>query len=95
MIRLDASEGTLLNLLAEAALEATKKMTDSFSPDFRFRMLYVLNTDGEAHDGEIAAQNFIKGYNQLRAEFPNMIEARTFVLGIGANHDQKVNIISN
>lgn len=53
-------------------------------------MLYVLNTDGEAHDGQAAAQSFLQGYNDLKARFPNMIEARTFVLGIGANHDQKV-----
>jgi hypothetical protein len=79
-------------LLAEAALDATSLMTTSFPPDHHFRMLYVLNTDGEAHDGQAAAERFLAGYNELKGKFPNMIEARTFVLGIGANHDQKVEL---
>lgn len=87
---MDASEGTRLSLLADAALEATSILTKSLSTNHVFRMLYVLNTDGEAHDGQAAAECFLKGYNDLKSRFPNMIEARTFVLGIGANHDQKV-----
>lgn len=84
----------MLGLLAEAALEATSLLTASFPPDHQFRMLYVLNTDGEAYDGPAAAQKFLAGYNELKERFPNMIEARTFVLGIGANHDQKVGLIT-
>lgn len=89
-VRLDASEGTLLRLLAEAAIEATTILTSSLPTNQVFRMLYVLNTDGEASDGAAATEYFVKEYNALKAKFPNMIEARTFVLGIGANHDQKV-----
>jgi hypothetical protein len=65
-------------------------LTSGFPQDKTFRVLYVLNTDGEANDGKIAASNFVSGYEALRMRFPNMVEARTFVLGIGANHDQKV-----
>jgi hypothetical protein len=89
-VKLDCSEGTSLTLLAQAALEATNTLTSSFSSDKIFRMLYVLNTDGEAHDGQAAADQFISGYQNLKQLYPNMIDARTFVLGIGANHDQKV-----
>lgn len=89
-VSLSCNEGTRLVALAQAALDATKVLLESLPPNTAFRPLYVLNTDGESSDGVKAGIAFVEGYNLLREQFPHMAEARTFVLGIGSHHDQKV-----
>lgn len=87
---LTAREGTTLIQLTNAALDATDILTAKKHHDDVFRMIYVLNTDGEASDGQRAGEKFIEGYNRLRNRFPSMQEPRSFVLGIGKDHDQKI-----
>lgn len=76
--------------LTNAALDATELLLPQIPSGQPFRVIYVLNTDGEASDGLRAGSAFMEGYARLRNAHSHMLEARTFVLGIGANHDQKV-----
>ncbi len=82
---LRCNEGTLLNELAKAAIEAAEGGLRALpSTSAAIRLFFVLNTDGEASDGVLAAKNFNDGYNGLLEKFPSMQQARTFVLGIGS-----------
>jgi hypothetical protein len=87
---LNSSEGTLLVKLSEAACEATNILLSDLGTNVVFQVIYVLNTDGESLDGAQAGKEFNEFYQNLQKKFPNMQIARTFVLGIGADHDQKV-----
>lgn len=89
-VSLSCNEGTQLSALTDAALHATAELIASVPSDVAFRVVYILNTDGEAYDGVKAGENFVSGYENIQKVFPNMEPARTFVLGIGAHHDQKV-----
>lgn len=80
---LNCSEGTQLILLARSALEAAEKSCRLVSAGSPFRLFFVLNTDGEASDGVQAGSEFLSGYHRLRSQYPAMLEARSFVLGIG------------
>lgn len=94
--KLNCSEGTSLILLARAAVEAADQLIAEHiakgeqSRPAPFRLVFVLNTDGEASDGRAAGVMFKEAYNRWQGSFPNMAEARTFVLGIGDDHDQRV-----
>lgn len=76
--------------LTNAAMEAAQSLLTNIPECTEFRIVFILNTDGEANDGKIAAQEFINKFEKLKQSFPSMQEARTFVLGIGGDHDQKV-----
>ena len=87
---LRCNEGTKLMELANAAIEGAKSLLTSINPDEVFRIVFILNTDGEAPDGKNAGDFFNSSFGKLREMYPNMLEPRTFVLGIGKDHDQKV-----
>lgn len=89
-VQLSCHEGTSLSKLTEAAMGATQKILQPIQPNDSYRIMYVLNTDGEASDGQYAASEFHKQYLLLTKSYPNIQIARTFILGIGDQHDQKV-----
>ena len=76
--------------LAIAAIEGAKSLLSCIPPNEIFRIVFVLNTDGEASDGQQAGVFFNSNFVLLQRQYSNMLEARTFVLGIGKDHDQKV-----
>ena len=83
---LNCSEGTQLSLLATAAVRSARDLIrENLHSGLPFRLMFVLNTDGEARDGAAAGELFKNGYEELRALCPQMEEARSFVLGIGNN----------
>ena len=83
---LDCREGTMLMCLAEAAIQAAHRIIAAARiSNEPFKIFFILNTDGEAHDGKMAGDTFNQTFLSLRETFPNMQEPRTFVLGIGLN----------
>ena len=83
-------EGTEMKYLADAAILATTQLLSEMTTPGLKRILYVLNTDGEAPDSVEAAVSFNSRFKLLGLAYPNMTTARTFVMGIGPLHDQKV-----
>lgn len=87
--RLTGNEGTALKLLTQAAIEAAEDLIRQHAQGLvgaavpSFRLFFVLNTDGEAQDGTEAGRLFQAAYVSMKERFPQMQEARTFVLGIG------------
>ena len=76
--------------LADAAIEGTMELLKSVDSNARLRIFYVLNTDGEASDGVEAATSFRRRFGLIMEAYPNMLPPRTFMLGIGKDHDQGV-----
>lgn len=73
-------------LLAKGAMEAAERLIAkhiSTNPSYPFRLVFILNTDGESDDGEQAGNVFQLGYQKWKRDYPQMVEARSFVLGIG------------
>ena len=87
---LKCHEGTHLTFLAEAAIEAAKELLATVPIWAPCRIVFILNTDGEAGDGVQAASKFNFEFAEFQRSYPEMMSPRTFVLGIGGNHDQKV-----
>ena len=83
-------EGTEMKYLADAAILATTQLLCEMTTPGLKRIMYVLNTDGEAQDSVEAAASFNTRFQLLSLAYPNMTTARTFVMGIGPGHDQKV-----
>ena len=83
-------EGTEMKYLADAAILATTQLLCEMTTPGLKRIMYVLNTDGEAQDSVEAAASFNNRFQLLGLAYPNMTTARTFVMGIGPLHDQKV-----
>ena len=77
-------------MLARAALEAAENSCLEVPIGAPFRVFFILNTDGEASDGVEAGSVFLSGYEKLRAKYPAMLEARSFVLGIGKERNKNV-----
>jgi hypothetical protein len=84
---LSGNEGTSLKTLSEAAIDAAKDVLNKTSTSVR--MVFVMNTDGEATDGQQASSHFQTRYKNLCKEH-EIESTRSFVLGIGGQHDQKV-----
>ena len=87
---LRCNEGTALKELANAAIEGAKSLLTTVGLNEVFRIVFILNTDGEAPDGQQAGVFFNTQFALLQKLYPNMLEPRTFVMGIGKDHDQKV-----
>ena len=87
---LRCQEGTQLMTLANAAIEGTIELIKNIDSNAKFRIFFVLNTDGEAPDGVAAASSFKERFAFIMEAYPNMLPPRTFMLGIGKDHDQRV-----
>jgi len=87
---LNCREGTKLMTLADAAIEGTMELLKNLDPNVKLRIFYILNTDGEASDGLEAAKSFKERFAFIMEAYPKMLPPRTFIMGIGGGHDQRV-----
>jgi len=85
---LDCSEGTYMKKLADAAILAATELLGDTTSSGKKRIIFVLNTDGEANDSVEAAKSFNERFQVLGQAYPDMTTPRTFVIGIGGGHDQ-------
>ena len=85
---LTCSGGTKLKMLATSAIEGTKSLLKTIHFNDVFKLVYILNTDGRAPDGQIAVIEFNDYYMKIKQKYPNMRTPCSFVIGIGEEHDQ-------
>jgi hypothetical protein len=76
--------------LADAAIEGAMELLKEIDSNAKLRIFFVLNTDGEAPDGVAAASSFKERFAFIMEAYPNMLQPRTLMLGIGRDHDQRV-----
>jgi len=86
---LNCIEGTRMTTLADAAILAATQLLQQMPTPGPKRIMFILNTDGEAGDSREAAVSFNTRFDLLCLAYP-MTTSRTFVMGIGKNHDEKV-----
>jgi hypothetical protein len=87
---LRCDDGTKLMKLAEASINGARLLLNKIQFNSSFRIIFVMNTDGEANDGDRAVEFFHSSFLELEKKYPKMVKPRTFVMGIGGQHDQNV-----